>query len=84
MPYGFVAEAHQIFECINLTEYGALNDTKKGYLHIMISMGRVDLNVGTQARTVLLETIFPAASAPITNTALLALISKYTGAPPIP
>lgn len=57
LPNPFTVETYRIFELIDPTEYNALSALNKDVVRIILSMGKVDLNEGSQAQT-LLWTIF--------------------------
>jgi len=65
-----VFQSYEILEAMDTTEYNALTDTQKDGVKILLSCGRVDLNVGKAGRVRLLNW-FGAQSTTITNLAAL-------------
>lgn len=58
--------SYQIFEAVDPVEYNALSDANKSVLALMLGLGIIDLNEGTQSRSLLLS-MFPAGTTTRTN-----------------
>lgn len=72
LPTGIIA-AHKILEATDGTEYVLLGADQKSVYHLLISAGKLDLNVGSKSRDLLLGWIFPPGT--VSHTAILAAIS---------
>jgi hypothetical protein len=73
-PLPMIIPSHQIYECIDTTEFGALSAANQTLVRDLLNMGTVDARLGSKARARILA-LFGSATATRAN--LTALAATY-------